>query len=219
MSEYKVLYIDDEKTDSDQFERNLTGELTVQTIDFINTSYDEIVSFLEKKDFDYLIVDYHLHEKSNCGFNGDKIVVEFAIKFPHFPVMLLTNYDNQALTNVEGFDLEKIHSKREYIDDHIKEAFVKRIKRKVDEYRSSVQHAEERIEELAEKKNSGEILNAEEEDEVIKLDTFLDEVLSGESKKIPNQIKETNEEKIHLLLEKTSNLISKLENYEKVSGT
>lgn len=216
MSKNTILYIDDEITHTHQFERGLSDDFEIQTIDFNNLTEEVLASRLDERSFDYLIVDYHLHEKSNCGFNGDKVVVEFSRKYPHFPVMLLTNYDNQAITNIVGFDLEKIHSKHEYTDEHLKDAFVKRINRKVKEYRELIKNAEEKIELLIKKKADGEVLDALEEEEIIELDSFLDEILDGESKKIPDQIKETNEEKISSLLDKTDKLITKLEEYEGV---
>jgi hypothetical protein len=213
---YTILYIDEEKTALHSFERALGTDFEIKSVDFTDLTLEKLILILDERDFDYLVIDFNLNEKSGCGFNGDDVLADFTKKFPHFPVMLLTNFDDQAVVSIQGFDTEKIHNKKEYGDEALKDAFIKRIKRIIDDYKKQNTNAEARIAALIQKKASGEVLNAAEEEEAIKLDTFLDEVLDGEAKKIPDQIKESNEEKIGLLLDKTDTLITKLEEYENI---
>ncbi|EKD86162.1 MAG: hypothetical protein ACD_37C00436G0002 [uncultured bacterium] len=218
MPEYRVLYIDEDKTENHQFERSFVNDFLVETVDFDEITFEALSSRTEERDFDYLVVDFHLNEKSNCGFDGDSVIKDFLSKFPHFPAILLTNHDERAIESVEGLDVEKIRSKKEYINDEFKEAFIKRIKAKVDEYRRQNTEAQDRIQELINKKTSGQELTAEEEVEVIHLDTFLDEALDGNSREIPEEMKlMTNTSRLETLLRKTDNLIEKLKKYETFS--
>lgn len=225
MSKLRILYIDDEQEQVGNFIRKLSEE-EFDVMDILvnsSTSYQDIMEVLEEKNFDFLIVDYHLNEKGNCGFEGDEIVSSFVKKFPHFPVVLLTSHENEAITHLDNIDLEKIQGKNEYSTPSLLESFISRIKRRVAEYRADIEKAESRVKYLILRKASGVVLSATEEAEATRLDTFLDEVLDGEAKKISDQIKETNEEKISSLLDKTDLLIAKLEKYESVqkkkSGT
>ena len=217
MTKYTILYIDDDSAENHHFERSFYDEFNIDTVDFEGITKESLNADLSEKDFDYLIVDYHLNEKTNCGFNGDEVLINFLSNFPHFPVMLLTNHDERAIESVMGLDVEKIHSKKEYSDSDLKEAFVKRIYAKITEYKSKESEAQERIIGFIKKKASGEELTAIEEDEAIQLDKFLDETLDGKSRIIPEEIKKsTNRTRIESLLNKTDELIERLKKYETI---
>lgn len=211
------MYIDDSSDDTNRLIRHLSSEFEIKTINLEGHTIVSLMEILDAKDFDYLIVDYTLNERLNCGFNGDEILINFSKKFPHFPIMLLTNFDHRAIVSIEDIDTEKIHNKKEYTDDELKNGFVKRIQGKVTDYKRKGEHAETRISELLLKRNSGTSLDITEEEELLKLDTFLDETLAGDATRIPDQVLEkTNETKLVALLEKTDALINKLEAYETV---
>jgi len=213
---YTILYIDEDITDVHRFERVLEGEFEIRPINFEDINFSDLMNELENRDFDYLIVDYDLNEKSNCGFNGDEVVKSFSKKFPHFPVILLTNFDARAISEVTDFDLEKIHSKTDYEDDK-KQSFIKRIHKQIETYIKNKEDGEIRLKNLINKKESSNNLNAAEEEELMKLDVFLEEVLGGELVKIPEIIRHpSNDTKIVQLLEKTDILITKLQQYETV---
>jgi DNA-binding NarL/FixJ family response regulator len=212
-----IFYVDEELTDSHQFERKLGEDFNVSTVNFEGLTFESLVEQLSEKDFDYLIVDYHLNEKSNCGFNGDEVIKAFLEKFPRFPTMLLTNHDQHAVDSAEGLDVDTIHNKKEYIEDERREVFIKRINAKISQYREANEEAETKIILLIQKRQSGEDLTANEEDELIKLDAYLDETLAAESPVIPDDIKTpTNAKRITELLEKTDSLIDRLNQYENI---
>ena len=217
MENYTLMYIDDSSDDTNRFVRNLSSEFEIKTIDLTNHTINSLMEILDVKDFDYLIVDYTLNERLNCGFNGDEVLVNFSNKFPHFPIMLLTNFDHRAIVSIKDIDTEKIHNKKEYTDDELKDGFVKRIQGKITDYKQKNEHAEARIAELIQKKAAGTALDIIEEEEWLKLDSFLDESLAGDVARIPDQLLErTNESRLVALLEKTDALINKLEEYETV---
>lgn len=217
-NEYRVLYIDEDPRENNRFERNFVNDFDVSTVDFEGITLETLSSQLEERNFDYLIVDFHLNEKSGCGFNGDEVLQGFLTKFPDFPAMLLTNYGEVAIEQVKDFDAEKIRSKKEYLTDEFKQVFTMRVKAKIDEYRNKNSEAQIRIEELlAKKATPGQELTAEEENELIQLDSFLDESIAGDARKIPEEMKSmTNTNRLETLLNKTDELIEKLKKYETV---
>lgn len=215
--DYTILYIDEDQSAVNRFIRYFESDFIIKEGFYPDITLEKLIPVLDNKEFDFLVVDSNLNEKSGCGFDGQEILKYFTKKFPHFPVILFTNYDDKAVIEIQDFDINKIYSKRELTNKEDREVFIKKLKRMIDEYREQNDNAESRITKLIDKKNSGETLNAAEEDEIIKLDTFLDETLDGDTKKIPDQIKESNEEKIDLLLNKTDELIIQLKKYEEVS--
>jgi len=218
MSLLKIMYIDEDDGEVRQFKRKFLDVFDVETVDFNDIQLSDLLTKLSEKQFDYLIVDYHLNDMSGCGFDGDVVLVDFLKRFPHFPTMLLTNQDEGAIESVKGLDIEKVRSKKEYLNDDLRPAFSARIKAKVDQYQQDIKDAEEKLEQLAQKKASDDGLSADEEDESIRLDDFLDEILDADARSIPKEvISSTNETRLGELLTKTDDLIERLKKYEDVS--
>jgi hypothetical protein len=215
---YTVMYVDDDLTEVRQFKRHLSTYFEIETIDFNDITVDKIHSDLDDKNFDYLIVDYHLNDKTGCGFDGDVVLKDFLGKFPHFPAMLLTNQDEGAIESVKGLDVEKVRSKKEYLSDGLDKPFGARIRAKIDQYKQEIADAETKLAELVEKRAKGDSLSADEEDESIRLDDFLDDTLDAKAKSVPKEvISSTNDSRVGELLNKTDELIERLKKYENVS--
>lgn len=206
---YKIVYIDDDKIDIHKFERDLSDGFEIETIHITEDAIlENVFNKLLSMRFDYLIVDFHLHEKTGCGFEGDKIVKMFLSKFPHFPTMLLTNYDDAAIERANNLDVDKIHSKvasPEKID-----LFITRVKKKIEQYKKRTKEAQDRVVALKEKAKEQE-LTANEEEEFLQLDSFLEEILDAHAPELPKEILSTNSERLQSLLKKTDELIEKLD--------
>ncbi len=213
---YKIFYIDEDKAAVHRLTRSLGTDFEIIEGFSDGITLETLTPILDEKDFDFLLVDSNLNEKSGCGFNGEDVIGYFTKKFPHFPVMLFTNYDDQVVSEIENFDINKIYSKRELIEEEAKNVFIMRINRIINEYKLSVEAAERKIVELVEKNKSGKTLTAIEEQELIQLDAYLDEVQDADVTRIPEQIKASNANKIDELLSKTDNLIERLQKYESI---
>lgn len=211
----KIIYIDDEATDIHRFERDMEGIFEVRTVQITgNTLLEELVEELTEATFDYLIVDFHLTDKTNCGYNGDEILKGFLKELPHFPAMLLTNFDESAIKSAKDLDVDKIHSK--FSTDDEQRLFVTRVETKIEQYRSKTKAASERLLELKAKSGT-EDLTVNEEEEIIELDTFLEETLDANSPELAKSILASNSSKLDSLLTKTDTLIERLQEYEGIS--
>ena len=180
-----------------------------------DTSFNEVSVVLDEGDFDYLLVDYMLNEKTGWGKDGNEVLEWFLDRYPHFPAIVVTSNEMRALQEVDNIDAEKIRSKSEYDEDG-GDSFVTRIVSKVKRYRASVEEAENRVLELKEKADAAE-LSAPEADDYVKFDRFLQETLGGKVVNIPDDIIYRNEGKLNSLLEKTDKLIAMIRENEKVS--
>lgn len=213
---YKVIYIDDELTDIHKFERDMDGVFDVKPIQIKqDTVLEDLIAELTSDIFDYLIVDFHLNDRTNCGYNGDKILKRFLDALPYFPAMMLTNFDENAIKSAKDLDVDKIHSK--FSTDDEQRLFVTRVEAKIEQYRERKKHAIERLLQLKAKARSDEPLTANEEEEAIELDTFLEQTLDAQSPDIAKAILSSNSSRLDDLLTKTDSLITKLEEYEDVS--
>lgn len=218
MDKYTILYIDEDPVEVRQFKRSFRDDFNIFTLDLQSLDLNSVVEILEQKQFDYLIVDYHLNDTINCGYDGNEVLEEFLKRFPHFPAILLTNQDENAVETIKEFDVEKIRSKKEYTEsDKLRNSFAGRIKAKVLQYRNDIEKADKDITELIEKKSAGQALSAAEEEELIRLDAFLDEVIDAKSPTVPREVMSSNEAKLVELLGKTDELIANLKKYENVS--
>jgi DNA-binding NarL/FixJ family response regulator len=214
---YTILYIDEEPEEVRTFKWRLRKDFKVETIDPADKDLEEILEILDTSSFDYLIVDFDLNETSNIGYDGDTVLNAFLNKYPDFPSMLLTNHDQAAIENATDLDVERIRSKSEYNgeDEGLRESFIKRIKAKVTQYKNEHIKKENRLQELVTKRENGEELSAEEEGELIGLDTYLDTSLGGNPNPIPEEFKTTtNIERLNSLLGKTDTLLEEIEKYE-----
>lgn len=213
---YKIVYIDDEPSDIHKFERDMENIFDVEPLQVVReTALDDLVTQLTNATFDYLIVDFHLTDKTNCGYNGDEILKGFLDKLPHFPAMLLTNFDESAIKSAKDLDVDRIHSKFSSEDEL--RVFVTRVETKIEQYQVRRKAANDRLIQLKEKASTDNGLTVNEEEEALELDTFLEETLDAQSPELAKSILSTNSSRLDTLLEKTDALIEKLKGYESIS--
>lgn len=216
-NKYHVLYIDDDPSEIREVIRSLerTGELEVKGFPIKgDTPFDEVTALLSQGNFDYLLIDYMLNEKTGWGMNGNEVLEWFLDRYPHFPAIVVTSNEMKALQEVDNIDAEKIRSKNEY-DEKEDDSFVTRIISRIKRYHIRIEEAESRLLQLKEKSSTAE-LNAIEANDYVKYDKFLQETLGGKVIEIPDDIIYRDEGKLNDLLEKTDKLITMIEN-EKVS--
>lgn len=212
-----ILYIDDEDNEIRKLKRNFKGSFKVESLTVKhNTSLDTILSRLDDNDFNYLIVDYNLNEKTGCGFEGGAILAAYLSKYPHFPSMVLTSFEPAALNEIKNVDVEKIRGKIEYHNSTTREAFIKRVEAKVEQYQDDIHNAEQSILELKKVADDRE-LTANEAQTYIEKDRFLQETLGANTLNIPSDVIYQDGKKLDTLLRETEVLIGLIQQNEKLS--
>lgn len=206
---YKVCYIDEEARDIDAFVFAMDTYFVVKDIHVTQgMSIEDLLTQAKEAKPDYLVVDYYLNEYSAAGYMGDHVILNYLKEFKGFPVMLLTSDDKRAINMAEGIDVEIIHDKTEYSDDI--DLFVKRVNKKIEQYKSRQAEAETELVALVEKSTESE-LTAEEEERRNELDAFLDESLDASAKTVTITEKDTsNAKRLTDLIDKTDALIARL---------
>jgi len=207
---YKLAYIDEDDGWLNTFYQTFKGDFEILKIKADSmTTLDDIVNTVFENEVDGLVTDYLLDETGEVDFNGNKIVDAIRSYKPHFPAIMLTSYEPQAISQTE--DVNIINGK-DILDGENKERLeILRIKIKsnIDRYYSLIENTESRIEELVEKRNNND-LELKEEEELTKLFIILDE-LEPEGKDIPaNLIKDEAITKLNEFVSQTREILDEL---------
>lgn len=207
---YKLVYVDEDDGWLNTFYQTFKGDFDILRIKADSTTtLDSIVNTIFENEVDGLVTDYLLDETGEVDFNGNNIVDSVRSYKPHFPAIMLTSYEPQAISQTE--DVNIINGK-DILDGENKERLeILRIKIKsnIDRYYSLIENTESRIEELVEKRNNND-LEPKEEEELTKLFILLDE-LEPEGKDIPaNLIKDEAITKLNEFVSQTREILDEL---------
>ena len=207
---YKLAYIDEDDGWLNTFYQTFKGDFEILRIKADSTTtLDGIVNTIFENEVNGLVTDYLLDETGEVDFNGNKIVDAVRSYKPHFPAIMLTAHEPQAISQTE--DVNIINGKDILDGENEKRLEILRVKIKsnIDRYYSLIQNTESRIEELVEKRNNNE-LEPSEEEELTKLFILFDE-LEPEGKDIPaNLIKDEAITKLNEFVSQTREILDEL---------
>lgn len=214
---YKIIYIDEQDDAQDEFkdfveQKDTTKQFRVECFPPA-PSLDEMLIQIRKEGADALVSDYQLNEHiKDLGYTvpytGVELVNEYAQERINYPCFVITSFPADAANTSE--DVNTIYVKKVLADnDNADLDFLERIRIQVDHYRKKISDAEQRITELIKIKADG-ALTLDQEEELIKLDTFIESSIN-KTLSIPSDLKKTtNEDRLADLLHKVDQLIGKI---------
>jgi len=207
---YKIVYIDEDEGWLNTFYQTFKRDFEILRIKAdAGTTLDGIVETIFKSEIDGIVTDYLLDESGEVDFNGNKIVDAIRDYKPHFPAIMLTAHEPQAISQTE--DANIIYGKDILDGENEKrlEIFRAKIKSNIDRYYSLIENTENRIKELAKKRNETN-LEPNEEEELTKLFILMDE-LEPEGKEMPaNLIKNEVITKLNEFVSQTREILEEL---------
>jgi len=181
---HKIAYIDESDSWINTFYQTFKDDFEILRIKVDkNSSVEAISKTLFESELDAIVTDYLLEDEGEVPFNGNKIVENIRNYKPHFPIIMLTAYESQAINYMD--DVHIIYGKN-ILDGESEEElalFKSKITTNIDNYYSKIENTKNKIEELIKKRNEQELIIAEEE-ELAKLFILLDE-LEPEGKDLP----------------------------------
>jgi hypothetical protein len=197
MINYKILIIDENKDQAEEFEiffDNVTksGELQnlkfdsfiLTTIENENNLYDYII----KNEIDCVAFDYKLME-NNSSFSqqGDIYQIHLLEHFEDFPTFIITNNaDDYKIINADPFRIisKKIINFNTDNKEELNEALnlIDKICQLIDRYKVNIQIAENEFYELVTRQNNNEKLDENELSRIVELDSKLENSISKKSK-------------------------------------
>ena len=216
MMKYKVLFIDEEKRQQDEFADFMDSYLErVELVcRFPLSGLEETIALIDEIHPDAVVSDFKLNDikddiKYNVSFDGSELMDAYLAERPGFPCFVLTSFDDQAI--YRSHDLNIVYLKRDLSpskDDKI--TFADRIIQKIVCYQTEIAQAQERLNELMELRRTDKATSKDEQ-ELIELDTFLERSL-GRKTQVPEGMKElSNMARLNDLIGKAEEILSKLE--------
>jgi len=184
---YRLAYIDEEQQSLSNFYSHFKDfyELVMIEVDE-STTIESILNQCFDKETDAIITDYNLIEGGEVGFNGNELINTIKDKYPHFPVIMLTSYEPDAINHMENVHL--IYNKDILNGTNGEEfkVFNSKIITAIKNYYKKIEDTDSRIGVLVEKRDNAELDLAEEE-ELTKLYMLYDE-LHPDGKEIPTNL-------------------------------
>ena len=213
---YKILFIDEEKRQQDEFADFMDHYLDrVELICCypLSTLVDTI-AMIDELHPDAIVSDFKLNDikddiKYNVSFDGSELMDAYLDERPGFPCFVLTSFDDEAI--YRSHDLNIVYLKRDLHpskDDKI--TFADRIIQKIVSYQAEISNAQERLNDLMELRRNNQATSKDEQ-ELIELDSFLERSL-GQKTQVPAGMKElSNMKRLNELIEKADAILAKLE--------
>ncbi|AHM60925.1 hypothetical protein D770_13355 [Flammeovirgaceae bacterium 311] len=219
---YKILFIDEQKEDIDNFkdyveEKDLQGEFIVESL-LPMENEDEMIEMVFSLKADAIVTDFMLNEYKdsidfNVPYNGATLVQKILSEREEFPCFVMTSFDDQAVGQSEDVNLVYIkgilHGSEK--DTKAKANFLDRVKSQITHYRAKVERAEARLLFLIDEAQKRR-LDAQEEEELISLDSFIEKALDKTSAVPKVSKKESELSHLAELLAKVDALTVKLDN-------
>lgn len=99
---YTLAYIDEHDGWISTFYHTFKDDFDIKKIKVnADSSVDEIITNLFQDKLDAIVTDYLLDEEGDVSFNGNKIVDEIKKTKPHFPIIMLTAYEPEAISQMD----------------------------------------------------------------------------------------------------------------------
>lgn len=173
---YRLAYIDEQEASLSNFYSHFSNdyELLMIKVD-ANSTVELILQECFDNEVDAIVTDYKLEEEGNVSFNGDKLFEAIKTKYPHFPVIMLTSWEPDAIDHMENVHL--IYNK-DILDGKNSEEFSifkSKINSTIKNYYKKIEDTNHRISELISKRNDSK-LEISEEEELTKLYMLYDEL-------------------------------------------
>ncbi len=184
---FKLAYVDEQETSISNFYSHFSSDYEILIIHVNNTSsIDSIIDECFNNDVDAIITDYKLEEEGNVDFNGDTLFNTIKSKYPHFPVIMLTSWEPEAIDHMENVHL--IYSK-DILDGNSADEFNifnSKITHNIKSYLKKIEDTSERISYYIDEREKRK-LEILEEEELTKLYMLYDE-LNPDGKEIPTNL-------------------------------
>ncbi len=220
---FKILVIDEEMAEIEkvQFEFDPWIEDKSFEVDSLLPiqNLNEMIDLILQEKPNAIIVDYQLNRvKTDIGniqinYNGAILISEFLKRRVGFPCFIASSYENDAVDDKNTLDVNIIYSKSDLNNPNSQQIrFRERVKKQISKYIEILSMKELRLNELVDKKRDNGSLSLPEEEELIEIDSFLENSLDKNSA-IPKALKEhSNMQKLKELISITEEFMSAMNN-------
>lgn len=228
--EYKIIFIDEEQDQLDKLCRSFHRHLSPNEAEVIpllpEQTLEDMLKVIADHQPDAVITDFLLNEKKNyishaVEYTGSELVKIIDEQKEGFPCFVTSSHDQQATDNT--YDVNKVYPKQMHLKTGSESSsstrdvlhFSQRVIIQIKKYKKRILECQERFEYLCIQRTKGYPLTAIEEDELVKLDCFLERAFDKPSA-IPEELKKSsNSEQLRTLIENVQELMSEIKNARK----
>ncbi|MFI5219398.1 MAG: hypothetical protein ACHQNT_07900 [Bacteroidia bacterium] len=208
MKKFRVLYIDEQKSERELFESLEDDELEIIAMHPYPTE-KEMMDYIMNEKFDAIIVDYGLmKDDKKVKYKGNDIINNINDLREDFPALIFT----QDITQDDGVD-EKIQSTKILLKDDLDvdnlEILRRKIKSFIKYYQKENENLSQEFQELAEKKQQDNKLSNADLERLNYLDEKIERRLNGR-RMFPNLLKDSeNLKSLNTLLKDAEDFLKK----------
>lgn len=218
---YKILFIDEQQDDIDQFKDYVEETNTKENMEVIAEypleSLEEMVQVIFKISPDAVITDFMLNEYRenfdyNVPYNGVQLVRELTSVREGFPCFVMTSFDDNAIKESDDVNIVYIKDILHNSEKRTKAKanFLERVESQINHYKSRIEEAENELLRLIELRNSAKA-TIDDENQIIKLDHFLETAIDKRNS-IPEGYKTlSNTNRLDEILSKVDDLLKIVE--------
>lgn len=211
---YKLGIIDEDKSEVEEFFRFFKESFDPVEIELVNDKQKVIQNIIDHQ-VDAVVLDYKLMEHgASLTFNGNELLKELGERLFNFPALIMTNLPTDARNH--RIDPFRIVSKEFMQPDEKKPLYkegqqlIATIKTLIKNYKDELYEKEKRLIELIKKLGKEGKLSDYEEEEIIELDSFLENSINMKDR-LPKKWKKPGElSKLDELIRETQVLIDEL---------
>ena len=166
---YIIGYLDEEEQWRLTARNGLKSDFKIVVLDLPQTPDMVWPAIIENK-LDALIVDFRLFESGEVTYNGNDVIVEVQKHNKHFPLFVMTSYENDAFSQCE--DVLIIRDKSMFQKDEELLRFKQTLKSRLDSYYRKKEECRQRLLEL----NKQDVLTQLQKEEKFKTELYLSEL-------------------------------------------
>ena len=217
MMKYKILFIDEEKCQHDNFldyMDKIEDKVEVKCL-YPEENIDTMLQVFEDEHPDAVVTDYQLNEiktdiKYNVSYNGSELVNAYRDRRPNFPCFVITSYDNDAISTSKDVNLVYVKILLTGGEKDTKAKFYDKIVEQISKYKKLINEAQKELTDLIQKKQD-KGLSFHEEDRLIELDSFLEKSLDSYSKLPADAKKSESLERLSEVINKVDEMLKNLD--------
>lgn len=219
---YKLLFIDEQQNDIDDFkdyvDQTSTSENFAVEFEYPLEDLTEMIQLVISHDPDAIIVDYMLNEykesiKHNVPYNGVELVQAISAIREGFPCFVMTSFDDQAVKSSQDVNIVYIKDILHFSENktQAKANFLERVESQILHYKAKLKYAEDQLTELLKLRSQGRA-SLEQESEIIRLDQLLEKAIDKRNA-IPEEYKDlSNITKLSEIISKVDEILKKVNN-------
>ncbi len=207
-NKYSIGYFDEEEVWKLTARNSLKDDFNIYLID-VPIDKENIWPFIVDKELDAIIVDFRLFESGQIAYDGNVVVSEIHKHNEHFPIFIMTSYEEDAIENCE--DVLIVRGKETLTDPERLKEFKMILLAAINSYHRREDECKDIIMRLQQKLANNETLSLQEEEDRFKAERYLSE-LNKDARLGTNMLTSSYSAQLKSILDAANEIVESLKN-------